>query len=178
MDPRVMELRITQWIPVLEEQARSGLTKDEWCIINRVSRGSFFRWQRRVRSYLLEHGEDIGQLQDSDVNEQTDNEFFVELPRSQAVVPGIAALRSLHDDGWDKTAPISIHYGDFLINIRSGVDENQFSTVLRAIRCLLRGKLRAAETAAYFRRYSLPDCACGHQTAHNHYDERRASVTC
>ena len=134
MDPRVMELRITQWIPVLEEQARSGLTKDEWCIINRVSRGSFFRWQRRVRSYLLEHGEDIGQLQDSDVNEQTDNEFFVELPRSQAVVPGIAALRSLHDDGWDKTAPISIHYGDFLINIRSGVDENQFSTVLRAIR--------------------------------------------
>ena len=43
---------------------------------------------------------------------------------------------------------------------------------------LLRGKLRAAETAAYFRRYSLPDCACGHQTAHNHYDERRASVTC
>ena len=43
---------------------------------------------------------------------------------------------------------------------------------------MLRGKLRAAETAAYFRRYSLPDCACGHQTAHNHYDERRASVTC
>ena len=43
---------------------------------------------------------------------------------------------------------------------------------------VLRGKLRAAETAAYFRRYSLPDCACGHQTAHNHYDERRASVTC
>ena len=43
---------------------------------------------------------------------------------------------------------------------------------------LLRGKLRAAETAAYFRRYSLPDCACGHQTAHNHYDERCASVTC
>ena len=43
---------------------------------------------------------------------------------------------------------------------------------------VLCGKLRAAETAAYFRRYSLPDCACGHQTAHNHYDERRASVTC
>ena len=45
-------------------------------------------------------------------------------------------------------------------------------------RRVLRGKLRAAETAAYFRRYSLPDCACGHQTAHNHYDERRASVIC
>ena len=134
MDPRVMELRIRQWIPVLEEQARSGLTKDEWCIINKISRGSFFRWQRRVRSYLLEHGENAGQLQAEGVNEQTTDEYFVELPRSQAVVPGLAALRSLHDDGWDKTAPISIQYGDFLINIRAGVNEDQLSTVLRAIR--------------------------------------------
>ena len=134
MDPRVMELRIRQWIPVLEEQARSGLTKDEWCIINKISRGSFFRWQRRVRSYLLEHGENAGQLQAEGVNEQTTDEYFVELPRSQAVVPGLAALRSLHDDGWDKKAPISIHYGDFLINIRAGVNEDQLSTVLRAIR--------------------------------------------
>ena len=134
MDPRVMELRIRQWIPVLEEQARSGLTKDEWCIINKISRGSFFRWQRRVRSYLLEPGDNAGQLQAEGVNEQTTDEYFVELPRSQAVVPGLAALRSLHDDGWDKTAPISIHYGDFLINIRAGVNEDQLSTVLRAIR--------------------------------------------
>ncbi len=89
MDPRVMELRIRQWIPVLEEQARSGLTKDEWCIINKISRGSFFRWQRRVRSYLLEHGENAGQLQAEGVNEQTTDEYFVELPRSQAVVPGL-----------------------------------------------------------------------------------------
>ena len=50
--------------------------------------------------------------------------------------------------------------------------------IRRVLHKVLRGKLRAAETAAYFRRYSLPDCACGHQTAHNHYDERRASVTC
>ena len=87
-----------------------------------------------MRSYLLEHGENAGQLQAEGVNEQTTDEYFVELPRSQAVVPGLAALRSLHDDGWDKTAPISIHYGDFLINIRAGVNEDQLSTVLRAIR--------------------------------------------
>ena len=134
MDPRVMELRIRQWIPVLEEQARSGLTKDEWCIINRISRGSFFRWQRRVRAYLLEHGEEAVQLQTASTNEQADSDYFVELPRSQALVPGIAALRSFHDDIWDETAPISIHYGDFLINIRAGADEDQLSTVLRAIR--------------------------------------------
>ena len=30
MDPRVMELRIKKWIPVIEEQAKSGMGKDEW----------------------------------------------------------------------------------------------------------------------------------------------------
>jgi len=134
MDPSVMELRIRQWIPVLEEQAWSGLTKDEWCIINRISRGSFFRWQRRVRAYLLEHGEEAGRLQTTGANEQAATDFFVELPHSQALVPEITALRNLHDDVWDETTPISIHYGDFLINIRTGVGENQLSTVLRAIR--------------------------------------------
>ena len=134
MDPRVMELRIRQWIPVFQEQARSGLTKDEWCIINGINRGSFFLWQRRVRSYLLEHGENGSQLPAASAEEHTADEYFVELPCSQAAVPGIAALRSLHDDVWDETAPIIIRYGDFLINIRDGADAGQLSTVLRAIK--------------------------------------------
>ena len=134
MDPRVMELRIRQWIPVLEEQARSGLTKDEWCIINGINRGSFFRWQRRVRSYLLEHGENVTQLPAASAEEHTADEYFVELPCSQAAVPGIAALRNLHDDVWDEAAPISIRYGEFSINIRADADEKQLTAVLRAVR--------------------------------------------
>lgn len=136
MDPRVMELRIRQWIPVFEEQAKSGLNKDEWCIINGINRGSFFRWQRRVRSYLMEHGEieSTGQLQTPNVNEQSDNECFVELSCSQAAVPGIAALRNLHDDVLDDAVPIRIHYGGFSIHVDGMVDEKQLTTVLRAMR--------------------------------------------
>ena len=136
MDPMVMELRIRQWIPVLEEQAKSGLSKDEWCILNGINRGSFFRWQRRVRLYLLEHGEpgSTGKLQVSGVNIPKNNEYFVELPCPQDVVPGIASLRDLHDDISDDTAPISIRYGGFLVHIDGMVDEEQLTTVLRAIR--------------------------------------------
>jgi len=128
MDPRVLELRIRQWIPVFEEQAKSGLNKDEWCIINGVSRGSFFRWQKRVRSYLLEHGEGVGQLTVPSVNEQTDNECFVELPCTQA------AFRNLHDDVMDEAAPISIRYGEFVVNVNDEVDERQLAVVLRALK--------------------------------------------
>lgn len=136
MDPRVMELRIRQWIPVFEEQAKSGLNKDEWCIINGINRGSFFRWQRRVRSYLMEHGEieNTGQLQPPNVSEQSNNECFVELSCSTAAVPGIAALRNLHDDVLDDAAPIRIHYGGFSIHIDGMADEKQLTTVLRAMR--------------------------------------------
>lgn len=134
MDPRVMELRIRQWIPVFEEQAKSGLNKDEWCIINGVSRGSFFRWQKRVRSYLLEHGEGVAQLTVPSVNEQTDNECFVELPLAQAALPGMAALRDLHDDVMDEAAPISIRYGEFVVNVNDEVDERQLAAVLRALK--------------------------------------------
>ena len=134
MDPRVMELRIRQWIPVFEEQAKSGLNKDEWCIINGINRGSFFRWQRRVRSYLLEHGESVGQLPIPFTNEQADNECFVELHCAQTALPGMAALRNLHDDVMDETTPVSVRYGGFVVNINGEVDEQQLAAVLRAMK--------------------------------------------
>ncbi|MBQ9168042.1 MAG: hypothetical protein IJX67_06510 [Oscillospiraceae bacterium] len=134
MDPRVMELRIRQWIPVFEEQAKSGLNKDEWCIINGINRGSFFRWQRRVRSYLLEHGKGVAQLSAPPINEQAENECFVELPLAQAALPGMAALRNLHDDVMDEAAPVSIRYGEFVVNVNGEVDERQLAAVLRALK--------------------------------------------
>ena len=137
MDPRIMELRIRQWIPVLEKQAKSGLNKDEWCILNGTNRGSFFRWQRRVRSYLLEHGEDAStnKLQGSGVaSTPKDNDYFVELPYPKTAVPGIASLRNLHDNVLDDAAPIIIRYGDFSIHVDGMVDEEQLTAVLMAIR--------------------------------------------
>lgn len=136
MDSKDMELRIRQWIPVFEEQAKSGLNKDEWCILNGINRGSFFRWQRRVRSYLLEHGDtgSAGQLQVSGVNSPKDNECFVELPCPQTAVPGIASLRNPHDDTSDDAAPINIRYGGFSVHIDGMVDGEQLTAVLRAIR--------------------------------------------
>ncbi len=38
MDPRVMELRIKKWIPVIEEQAKSGMSKKEWCVMHGINR--------------------------------------------------------------------------------------------------------------------------------------------
>ena len=42
MDPRIMGLRIRQWILELEEQAKSGLNIAEWCILNGIIRDPSF----------------------------------------------------------------------------------------------------------------------------------------
>ena len=53
-----MQLRIKKSIPVIDEQAKSGMTKNEWCAMHGIERTSFFRWQqKRVRAYLLEQCE-------------------------------------------------------------------------------------------------------------------------
>ena len=89
---------------------------------------------KRIRAYLLEHGENTNQLQVPGISEQTDNECFVELACSQTGIPGMAALRNLRDDIMEDTSPVSIHYGEFSININGEVDERQLAAVLRAVK--------------------------------------------
>ena len=78
MDQKIMEVRIKRWIPLIAEQANSGLSKKEWCSQNGIERTSFFRQQKRVRSYLLEHQE--SEEASLPVLKQNENdEKFVEL---------------------------------------------------------------------------------------------------
>ena len=91
MDKRIMELRIKQWITIIEEQGKSGLNKAEWCTLHGVDRTTFFRWQKRVRAYLLNQWEDQPPLIPSSA--QTDETGFVEFPLwkwqdRQTSVPG------------------------------------------------------------------------------------------
>lgn len=135
MDAKIMELRTRQWISIFEEQTKSGLNKKEWCTVNGINRGAFFRWQRRVRAYLLAHGEGAGQLQAPSINgHQTNDDCFVELPCPQAAVPEAVTVRNLHDDVMKETSPISIHYGGFSIHVGGMVDEKQLTVVLRAMK--------------------------------------------
>ena len=82
MDPRVMELRIKQWISVFKEQANSGMNKNERCILNGINKTSFYRWQKRVRTYLPEQqGSEEATV--SVLTQNADTAGFVELPSTK-----------------------------------------------------------------------------------------------
>ncbi|MCH5260953.1 MAG: hypothetical protein J1F18_14420 [Lachnospiraceae bacterium] len=134
MDPRVMELRIKNWIPLIEEQAKSGMTKNEWCAMHGIERTTFFRWQKRVRAYLLDQCENQPLQLPSSV--PSNNEVsFVELPAIQGSTVGTAGRRcGKTDQGCGASPFISIRYGDFSIDLGGSVDEGQLATVLKVIK--------------------------------------------
>lgn len=134
MDPRVMELRIKKWIPVIEEQVKSGMGKEKWCAMHGINRTSFFRWQKRVREYLLDHCETQPSQCPSSV--PSNNEVgFVELPSAQDSPAGMAGQRCGEIIQTRGSHPsISIRCGGFSIDFNDGVDEKLLSVVLRVLK--------------------------------------------
>lgn len=134
MDSKVMELRLKQWIPLFEDQARSGLNKQEWCRQNQINRAAFFKWQRELREYLLEKNENMVKTQQSkEFTVQTASKF-VELtpPVSSSIQSGLNDnFVSSRDIA--QTAPISIRCGKFSIDLNNDANELLLSKVLKAL---------------------------------------------
>ena len=134
MDPRVMELRMQKWITVIEEQTKSGMGKDEWCALHGINRTTFFRWQRQVRKYLLDHCEAQSSQLPSSI--PSNNEMcFVELSSAQVSPTGMTRQQCRETIQACGASPsISIRYGGFSIDLNEGVDEKQLSMVLRVLK--------------------------------------------
>jgi hypothetical protein len=128
-----MELRLKQWMPLFEEQAKSGLNKQEWCRLKEVKRAAFFKWQRELRKYILEENENKLQAQQSiGLAVHTASKFVELAPVSSSVRSSLndSCVRSGDDT---PAAPISIRCGEFSIDLNDDVNELLLSKVLKAM---------------------------------------------
>jgi hypothetical protein len=128
-----MELRLKQWMPIFEEQAKSGLNKQEWCRLNEVNRAAFFKWQKELRKYLLEKNENKLQAQLS-------TELAVHTaPEFDELAPASSTVRSSLNDSCVRSgdiipaSSISIRCGEFSIDLNDNVNELLLSKVLKAM---------------------------------------------
>ena len=57
MDTRLAttNIRIQQWAAVFKAKAESGLTVDEYCDQNGISRNAYYYWLRKAKAAALEH---------------------------------------------------------------------------------------------------------------------------
>lgn len=134
MDTKIMEMRLKQWMPIFEAQAESGLNKEAWCTENGIKRWEFFKWQREIRKYILEHNK-----QDQEVcitipsaSQQTS---FIDITPTLTLPTTGKVFNPLIDSYGCTAAPsVCVKYGGFSIDLPKGVDGEFLSTVLKAVK--------------------------------------------
>ena len=145
MDKYVMDIRLENWIPIFEAQARSGLNKQAFCKQNGISRDLFFKWQRVFRKKIAEgldpnsiaipteikksnndHNEDfpvfyeLSTKTQNDLNEDANNE------NKKYLSPVI--------DTPEESCAISISYEGFTIRLSGKLEESSLTSVIRAVK--------------------------------------------
>ena len=126
MDSAVMEQRLKQWMPIFEEQAGSGLNKQDWCTANGIKRAAFFKWQRECQAYLLSKNS-----KNSIVASTKEQPAFVEIRCRQeaAEIVGTAPLTTSSP----ACSPMVISCNGFSVSISGSVDETNLAKVLKVI---------------------------------------------
>lgn len=132
MDAAVMEFRIKQWIPLFEEQARSGLGKEDWCEANGISRNAFFKWQREIRRYMLANNLKVPNIA---------NEYFQTEPGFVDITAKVAAPAVVRNEPEQMlcsfkpstVSRLSIRYGSFSIDLNETTDERLLSMALGVV---------------------------------------------
>ena len=125
MDTRVMEIRLKKWMPIFEEHAKSGLSKNAWCERNGIRKWEFYERQRECRRYLLEKDKDL-----KDVSEVTSLiPSFVELPAET----GAAVSPDKESVTQGSSGNIEVTCGKFGVKITGEVNERMLAMVIREI---------------------------------------------
>lgn len=125
MDAKVMELRIKKWIPIFEEQAKSGLGKNDWCKKNGIRKWEFYERQRECREYLLKQNNDPGISSGTTAIVPS----FVEIPADPAPV----VSPTTESDNDNTSGHIDITCGKFKISITGVVDVGMLALLIREV---------------------------------------------
>lgn len=145
MDKYVMDLRLENWIPIFEAQARSGLNKKTFCEQNGIRRDLFFKWQRIFRQKVA-NGSDLNsiitptEIKQSNNKHDEDSPVFYELSdNTQNVLNENSNDRNKKFlspviDTPEESCAISISYESFTIKLSGKLDESSLTSVIRAIK--------------------------------------------
>lgn len=52
----IQTAKFKYWKGIIEDRIQSGLSIDEYCKKNSLSRNAYFYWLRKVRTYIIEQG--------------------------------------------------------------------------------------------------------------------------
>lgn len=111
MEAVTHQIRLANWLPIIQECRSSGMTVKAWCSQNNINEKQFYYWQRRIRK------EAANELQ---LTVAKNSGPFVELA-PPAEVPA------------DTAADIILHVGNFQLDIRNSASPALLEHLLRVV---------------------------------------------
>ena len=134
MDKASYEIRLQQWIKIIQEANASGLQKQTWCSQNGISARKFYYWHKKVRDYMLAH-------QQENCNGCTSHSEQINAPAAPVFYEVQNPAEPPEKSGkfpagqTESVLPEAvIRYDDFGIFVGSSISEKTLTTILSVIR--------------------------------------------
>lgn len=133
MDNASYQVRLNQWIEIIQAANNSGVNKTAWCAENGIHIRQFYYWQKKVRQYFL----------DTQTSDSTS--LCLQTAAAPEVRPAAPAFCEIHTPGPDSAKTpspdstdfipeIILRHQDYQFLIGSSVSESTLITVLSALR--------------------------------------------
>ena len=133
MDKAIMDVRIKSWMPIFEEQAKSGLTKKAFCEKHGIKRHDFFYWQRQIRNYLLEQNEECSAKTDLKESSIESSSFFEITPVSDNLsVPEV--IDTSKESQIKMPSSLNISYGGFSVEMNGELNEAALAAIFKVMK--------------------------------------------
>lgn len=137
MDKASYDIRIKQWLGVIQEANASGMTKSSWCELSGISLRQFYYWQKKVRNYALTQAASLSTEDQQDTSlspagKGQKTTVFCELP----VSTGSPQLSPFNGHGVVNTSFIPelvLQCNSFQLLISHEITEKTLSTVLSVL---------------------------------------------
>lgn len=132
MDAGVHLKRLQKWAALVLEAEKSG-NKSKWCKQNNISFRKYIYWQKLVRDYALEHGEDSLLSGQKLIVAAVQKPQFFELNKD-AVHCVEGGSHSSEISSPQINPELMIQHGDFRIYVGSSISTGTLTAVLKAVK--------------------------------------------
>ncbi|MBQ6150392.1 MAG: hypothetical protein IJJ03_01930 [Mogibacterium sp.] len=138
MYTKASEIRIRNWMDMIQAADDSQLTKTEWCRQQGITKQTFYYWKRKVQEYIAKTGVDdpcAASPDSSEPAEPGDKPLFCEISLSEAE-PGEALCQQDHL-AIDFAADAVICCGTISIMINGNTSSETLNSLFSALRSII-----------------------------------------
>lgn len=113
----VQDVRLKEWVDIIQEQKASGLSVRAWCRENDIGQGRFYYWLNKLRKATLE-------------------QFPEELKKTTFVpIEPPINIKATNNINTNANSSITIRKGDISIELANDAPLSTITTVLEALQC-------------------------------------------